>query len=250
LELPLKDVYSDIAAMYRQMSHGRPLVNGYSGYYPPHYVALRLGLSLRDPDMLTLLAALGVTDIIVDREQDPGGRWDEYVATHPNAQLVCTEGKQSLYRLTAGQALPVAVRGPLLPITLIRATVNPEAVPAMTDGDRTTQWGSGPQREHTEVEIDLGAVRIVGGIELSLGPFPEAFPRRSVIEASEDGESWREVWSGSSAGLAFAGAVEAPLDVPLRYRFPATPARKLRMRLTANDDIYHWSITALTVMGP
>ena len=250
LELPLKDEYSNIAAVYRQMSHGRPLVNGYSGYFPPHFVVLRLGLSLRDPDMLTQLAALGVTDLIVNRELDPGGRWDDYAATHPTAELICTEGRQTLYRLSAGPAPPAQVPGEALPIVLIRTTINSGAVPAMTDGDRSTQWGAGRQREGTAVEVDLGDVRMVGGLELSLGPFPEAFPRESVIEASEDGESWREVWSGNSAGLAFAGAIEAPLNVPVRYRFPPTPARKLRMRLTANDDIYHWAITELKVIGP
>jgi hypothetical protein len=55
------------------MSHHRPLVNGYSGYFPPHYAALRFGLMLRDHDVLSQLAARGVTDIIVDREPDPDG---------------------------------------------------------------------------------------------------------------------------------------------------------------------------------
>ena len=53
VELPLGPTYPDVAAMYRQMTHGRPLVNGYSGYFPPHYAALRFGLMLRDHDVLT-----------------------------------------------------------------------------------------------------------------------------------------------------------------------------------------------------
>ena len=76
VELPLGNTYPDVAAMYRQMSHHRPLVNGYSGYFPPHYAALRFGLTLRDHDVLSQLAARGVTDIIVDREPDPDGHWD------------------------------------------------------------------------------------------------------------------------------------------------------------------------------
>ncbi len=56
IELPLGEAYADVAAMYRQMSHQRPIVNGYSGYFPPHYSALRFGLALRDPDVLTQLA--------------------------------------------------------------------------------------------------------------------------------------------------------------------------------------------------
>jgi hypothetical protein len=83
-----------------------------------------------------------------------------------------------------------------------------------------------------------------------LGPFVEDFPRGLVIEASEDGRSWQELWRGGSGGLAFVGAFEAPREVPLKYRFAVTPARFLRMRLTAKDDTYYWSIAELRVLGP
>jgi hypothetical protein len=250
VELPLGEIYSDVAAMYRQMSHGRPLVNGYSGYFPPHYAALRFGLSLRDHDVLTELAARGITDIIVNSEPDPDGRWDKFVASHPRAALVCTQGKQSLYHVTPTAAAKMPAGGAPLQIAVIRPNVNEGAVTSMTDQDRTTRWESGPQTDHTAVEIDLGGVRTVAGIELLLGPFVEDFPRGLIIEASEDGQSWREVWQGGSAGLAFVAAFEAPRDVPLRYRFAPTPARTLRMRLTKNDDVYYWSIAEVRVLGP
>lgn len=41
VELPTWSHEDDVAAMYRGMSHGRPVVNGYSGFVPPHYVSLR-----------------------------------------------------------------------------------------------------------------------------------------------------------------------------------------------------------------
>ena len=44
---------------------------------------------------------------------------------------------------------------------------------------------------------------------------------------------------GGSGGLAFVGAFESPREVPLKYRFAATPARFVRMRLTAKDDTYY-----------
>jgi hypothetical protein len=251
IELPLGHTYPDVAAMYRQMSHGRPLVNGYSGYFPPHYAALRFGLMLRDHDVLTELAARGVTDIIVDREPDPDGRWDKYVSSHPRATLVCTEGKQSLYHVTPTHvAKGPAASGTPLQIAVIRPNVNEGAIASMTDQDRTTRWESGPQTDRTAVEIDLGGVRTVAGLDLLLGPFVEDFPRGLVIEASEDGHSWRELWQGGSAGLAFVAAFEAPRDVPLRYRFAPTPARRLRLKLTRNDDTYYWSIAELRVLGP
>jgi hypothetical protein len=251
VELPLGHTYPDVAAMYRQMSHHRPLVNGYSGYFPPHYAALRFGLTLRDPDMLTQLAARGITDVIVDREPDPDGRWDKYVASHPQATLLCTEGKQSLYRIAASQAATMpAAGGAPLQIAVIRPNVNQAGVTSMTDNDRTTRWESGPQTNRTAVEVDLGAVRTVAGVDLLLGPFVEDFPRGLIIETSADGQTWSEVWKGRSAGLAFVAAFEQPRDVPLRYRFAPTTARLLRMRLTENDDTYYWSIAELHVLGP
>jgi len=40
-ELPTWSHVDDVGAMYRGMSHGRPVVNGYSGFVPPHYVRLQ-----------------------------------------------------------------------------------------------------------------------------------------------------------------------------------------------------------------
>ena len=45
----------DVAAMYRGMSHARPVMNGYSGWMPPHY--LQLQLDLRN-DCVTSLEAV------------------------------------------------------------------------------------------------------------------------------------------------------------------------------------------------
>jgi hypothetical protein len=250
VELPLGDTYGDVAAMYRQMSHTRPVVNGYSGYFPPHYAALRFGLMLRDQEVLTELAAHGVTDIVVDSVPDPDGRWDQYVSAHPNARLVCREGRQTLYRISGVNRAPVTAPGTAVPVAVVRASVNEGAIASMLDEDRTTRWESGPQSDRTFIELDFGGVPTVSGIELSLGPFVGDFPRGLVIETSEDGQAWSQVWQGSSAGLAFVAAFESPRDVPVRYRFSPTPARLLRMRLTKNDETYYWSIAELKVTGP
>ena len=37
IELPRYGPFEDARAMYHGMSHGRPVINGYSGYEPPHY---------------------------------------------------------------------------------------------------------------------------------------------------------------------------------------------------------------------
>ena len=44
IELPVHSYVEDVSAMYRAMSHGRPVVNGYSGWVPPQYVTLQQDL--------------------------------------------------------------------------------------------------------------------------------------------------------------------------------------------------------------
>jgi hypothetical protein len=249
VELPLGHPYHDVAAMYRGMSHGRPVVNGYSGNFPPHYAALRFGLTLHDDDMLTQLARHGATDIAINADDDADGVWRKYVTSHQGAQLVCTEGRQSLYRLNEKPAGESTTNDAALPIALVRANVNGDAVTKVTDGDRTTRWESGPQDPRVMFEVDLGAVRAINALELKLGPFVEDFPRSMSIEASEDAASWREVWRGGSAGLTFVGAFTSPIDVPLRYEIPGTRARYLRLRLLTSDETYYWSIAEMKVLG-
>jgi hypothetical protein len=204
--------------------------------------------------VLTQLATHGAADFVIDSQEDPDGSWERYVASHPGAQLICSEGTQTLYRLTVGPPGIDATGvddGREIPVAAIRPSMNPHVGPEMVDGDRITRWDTAaPQTEGTWVELDLGGVRTVNRVELALGPYVEDFPRGMAIEASQDSLTWREVWRGGSAGRALAGALAAPRDVLLRYQFPVTPVRYLRLRLTAGDSTYYWSIAELKVMGP
>jgi hypothetical protein len=237
--------------MYRQMTHRRPLINGYSGYFPPHYTALQRGLSLRDPDILTQLAVLGVTTAVVDRNEDSGGKWDEYLRSNPAVTQVCTIGQQTLYRIAVPPAAAVALSvGTPLRAAVIRANVNADKVLLMVDGDVTTRWESGPQGAGMRVDVELGSVQTVQGVDLTLGRFVEDFPRAMAIELSEDGEQFREVWRGTSAGRAVVASSDISGTVPMRYRFEPARASTVRMRLTTNDDIYFWSIAEMKIVGP
>jgi hypothetical protein len=48
LEIPLGDLNWDVRAVYYAATHWRPLINGYSGFFPPHYGTLSSALT--DPD--------------------------------------------------------------------------------------------------------------------------------------------------------------------------------------------------------
>lgn len=75
VEIPAGDVISDIGAMYAQSFHGKPLVNGYSGFLPPDYLDFVACCGPGVPTDATLdrLRSLGVTHLVVW----PPRRWKE-----------------------------------------------------------------------------------------------------------------------------------------------------------------------------
>jgi len=67
-DLPLGEPDYDLRAMYYSIERWRPLVNGYSGFFPPHYGRVKVALSEvpRHPDVsVETLRELGVTHVIV-----------------------------------------------------------------------------------------------------------------------------------------------------------------------------------------
>lgn len=249
LELPLGDPRRDIAAMYRSIYHGRPVVNGYSGYAPPSYAALQHGLARRDPVLLDQLASLGVMHIVLDTSGDTERSWERYISTHPGIQRVRGHGSYVLYRLRP--ALRPAPRsfGPPLPIKAVKANVNDDKMQALLDEDLSSRWESGPQRGTEELVIDLGASQRTAAVVLSIGPYPHDFPREVLIELSQDGQQWVQSWRGEGAGPAFLAAMQNQKEVPITFELGDKDARFIRLRQLGQDPIYYWSVAEVAVLA-
>lgn len=74
-ELPLGTPEFDIRAVFYSTVHWRRLVNGYSGYFPPHYSTIAVALSdvPRHPQAaLDALRSVGATHVIVHEAAYPG----------------------------------------------------------------------------------------------------------------------------------------------------------------------------------
>jgi hypothetical protein len=88
LELPIGDPAYDIRAVYYSTVHWRRLVNGYSGFYPPHYnyMLALLATATRDGEQAwSALAELGVTHVLVHEAAyvgDEGARMSTWVRAH------------------------------------------------------------------------------------------------------------------------------------------------------------------------
>ena len=76
-ELPLGEPDFDLRAIYYSIVHWRPVVNGYSGFYPPHYGRLALAVSdvPRFPDAaVEALRGVATTHVIVHESAFLEGR--------------------------------------------------------------------------------------------------------------------------------------------------------------------------------
>src|SRR4029453_5426820 len=83
LELPNADLYADTGAMLRATRHGRPIVNGFSGYEPPHYAFLRQAVQAKDASAFEALGRFGPLLVVVDRARDEGTANRHFVSSCP-----------------------------------------------------------------------------------------------------------------------------------------------------------------------
>jgi hypothetical protein len=248
IELPLGDPARDVAAQYRSMAHGRPVVNGYSGYAPPHFGVLSIGLHLDDPEVLAELARDRPITLALDRREE-FERWSALV-DRLGAEVVGDSGDWRVYRLAAQTRPAVAMSGVRLPVVSVTANVGPDWVGRMLDGDVRTEWNSRRvQGGREEVAIDLGAEHDVSRIRMSLGPFTFDFPRRLVVECGSATGSWQECWRGSTTALAMRAVVEDAGNPVIAIPIDRTGVRRLRLRQTAVDPTNGWSIAELAVFG-
>ena len=257
LELPLGNVGSDIAAVYRSIAHGRPVVNGYSGYEPPHYRVLKAGLGERDDSVLTTLTKSAAIVVIIARSDDPGGGLASFVERHGGAVRLEGTATHAMYLLSpsgpsegVGSVARARAIDRSLPIRDATFNLGAFDLKGVTDGDPDTVWATPkPQRGGEEIVIELEAAGSVSGVSLSTGPPLEGYPRSLAVATSIDRQNWDEVWTGGMAGPSVEGILRDPRTAESRIGFPARPARFIRLRQLGAHPDYGWFIAELKVYG-
>ena len=248
IELPFGDVVdNDIAAMIRGISHGRPVANGYTGYFPGPYGMLRQALQERDPSVLRGLATFAPLCIVIDRRLLLA-RNSRLMTEAAGAKLLGTDREFAFYRLERAP-VPETPGETKAPIINAVGAMWPTPVQTPIDGRIETYWESlTRQRGREGMTLTLRDTSDVRGVALSLGARIGGYPRHLVVETSSDGQSWVSAWEGPTAGLAYRAAVT---DVD-RIRFPITfaprPARFVRLRQTGISSDAYWAIAEVEVL--
>lgn len=249
VEIPVGDLIDDVAAMYRGMYHGRPVINGYSGFFPRSYVVLQRGLRNRDPEIFDALASHGPIVVVVDTARDPEAAWATQAAVRPGTRMLGEQFGWKAFVLAKSEPRPGTALTERLPVEVAAASVNNDRMPLALDGDDTTRWNSNPQEGNETITIDLGVEYDLDAITMTLGPQMADFPRRLVIETSSDTRDWTARWEGTTAGIALEASLRDPRDIPLTFPLGHHPARWIRLRQVGQDDVFYWSIFELRIYG-
>jgi hypothetical protein len=245
LFLPIGQPLTDISAVYHSVTQRYRAINGYSGYEPPYYEALRTLSDARDPQIFAPFVARGELHVLV-RQDDVEMR--TLVTGQPGARLVL-EGPIVHYRVPARTVAPVRIEpgGARVPVQTVEATCSPKSLPSVIDNNPQTRWVCGVQSPDQTVIADLGAAATVGTLVHALGSVGGEFPRHLVVETSLDGATWTPAWDGSPAVAVLHATIANPLDIRAVIEFPPRRARYVRLRQLSREGTYAWSLAELEV---
>ncbi|MEW5912955.1 MAG: hypothetical protein AB1814_10395 [Thermodesulfobacteriota bacterium] len=203
LELPLDNPRKNSFYAYLSAYHFRPLVNGYSGYFPRGHQALA-NLLLEPPsrEVIEDLARMGVRWVLVHRQQLSDRRQGPEIigALEANRDLVrkltsWRWGMTEAFELTPPDA-PAwkPPRSAPLPTASLQASPLPQDAPRALDGDPRSRWGIGqPQSKGGYFAVQFKHPVRLSGLEMDLGHHPEFYPRRLRLELQDAQGRWRRV---------------------------------------------------------
>jgi len=248
LELPLGGTGEDVAAMYHTIRHHLPTINGYSGYAPPHYDALRLALANRDETALDSLALSGPLLVAADKSKD--GDWPGFVRGHRRATPLGEDGRWVFFSLPRSAPAQALCDTGSLPIAAASDSRGAIPIATITDGSKFTWWTLGrPQQVGDQLVLDLGQAASPCAVVMLQDGFQPFYPRALSVATSVDGTAWTTAFSGKTGGLAIRGALASPVHPQLAIALPESPARFIRLQVEQALAREWWVVTDIAVKG-
>ena len=117
------------------------------------------------------------------------------------------------------------------------------------DDNLDTQWRSGAEQNGTEwIELQLDRPRNLGLVRFDMGSGSTVtdFPRRVLIESSDDGREFRELYEGDVLTQLLQGLVQDADRTPIAIVLPNNDTVTLRIRQTGQSSSW-WSISELSL---
>jgi len=218
-------------ALFRSTAHWRPLVDGFSGFFPITSFALFTLLNeFPSADATAFLQDAGCCAVVV---RNPLG--DDFFArvvadSAARGFAIERAGDEALIRLPAPP--PPVPEPPLVARTGWRA--DPEAGAAgdrALDGDLETVWEGTTREEYgpDRLTVALGEPARIGGVAIDLGRRFRLYLRSYRVEGSLDGSTWTTLAEKLLASPPLASYRADYTHVRQRIDFPPALVRWLRI---------------------
>jgi hypothetical protein len=267
IELPILEwaIAPTLTYQYATLSHGHPIVNGYSGYGSSLQEFLGGAASpLNDldrmEDALDLLRAVGVRYVLVHPRDyaDPNLGADVAAAIRARSTLASEDLRSDdvvAFRLREGDAPVVGPSATRAGSRLRPADFHADAsdaadrLPLAFDGDGDTRWLTGrPQNGDEWITIAFDRPRDVSRIELQTASrsFGD-YPRELLVEGTGEDGARSVLYQGPMLvpfGRALAKGGPQPTIV---ISLPANRTRTLTIRQTGRTRRWFWSVHELAV---
>ncbi|HWP64907.1 MAG TPA: discoidin domain-containing protein [Candidatus Limnocylindria bacterium] len=249
-------------ALYRSIGHGRPLVNGRSGFYPVSpFVETRHLNAFPSDDAQAYLRAAGACAVIV-RLDAPASR---RILAASQARGLRPRNLTAAYDamlIVLPPAPPEPSQAPRLAREGWRIVEPATDTAPLVDGSLDTlrifrvRGADGPER----LAIDLGRVQSVSGVDVSLGTHFRRYLWTYRVEGSVDGAVWTTLAESANAIPPFASYRADPTRIVQRIRFPPARARFVRLgpyrspprdpySLAPDAGFFTWGVAEIDVAG-
>jgi hypothetical protein len=246
VELPLGATDAETAAMYRGIYHHAPVVNGYSGHFPPAYLMLRTALQHDDAAALLPLLEISPLEAVIDRRNRDAARWTALVE-QAGGTFDTSSGPYRLYYLDRRPPRGTPSQGS--PITLRSAMTDQgrDVLGALQDADMKTFVYERTSAAHTVRSVEVTADRTcaIDEVELTMSTAP---PFLDVRDRDADG-SWRSVWTGLMGEAAVRAALAHPAAPQIRIRFPPRRSSSLQLVLHPSRKGDAWLLAGVRLFG-
>ena len=249
-------------SVYATLQHGHPLVNGFSGFSTPLVRYFEDSTKLRDyrqyNDVLNGLRAVGVRYVVIPGHRFRNAEEVSILVTAIQNEVEHLEnswffGTNWIFELKPSDEsyeLPQNT-GSRINRSAFHASASHDQrrLERAFDGDYRTRWTSdSAQAGNESIELRFDQPTDVSHVRLWLRRTDfNDYPRQLLIETTEDGEHWEELYQGRGFPRLLLSLVErldnfyAHVEVPL----PANQSKILRLRQTRSDRVFYWSIHEL-----
>jgi hypothetical protein len=249
VELPAGEPIVDFAALYRSMSHERPVVNGFSGFAPPHYLPFVYAIGQRQSTALSELAASGPIAVAIDRSLHWHTDMERMFATLPRARPLAADARWATFIVSPVPSASISLGARLMPVS-VRANRQPQDVARLADADVGTAWGSGAaQTGSEELIVEFDREQPFGAVVLKMAAYSFGFPRDLAIDFSRDGSNWQTAWRSETSVATVRAAVRDPSTVPVTFDLGGPEGRFIRLRQLGSDPSIPWWIAELEFYG-